>query len=204
MGVVYALQHGTEEKFKIGLIRGGSADARRKALSTGNPKRLKLVAEIETEHHGACEKYLHKTLGSKRIGDGDGTEWFALSPEELQAAFARARQYMAEYADDLAAIESLETTQPDDQLRAPTEEEMLLCRKAVELRQAQSRIGFELELIENKLKIAIGRSAGLDGVATWKSVSNTRLDFDRLKEERPDIYEAFLKPPTSTRTFRLK
>jgi Meiotically up-regulated gene 113 len=102
MGVVYALQHGTEEKFKIGMIRAGTAEARRKALSTGNPNRLKLVAEIETEHHNACERYLHNTLGAKRIGDGDGTEWFAVSLGELQSTFARARQYMAEYADDLA------------------------------------------------------------------------------------------------------
>jgi hypothetical protein len=204
MGVVYALQHGTEEKFKIGLIRSGTADARRKALSTGNPNRLKLVAEIETVHHNACENYLHRTLGSKRIAEGDGAEWFAISLEELQTAFARARQYMAEYADDLVAIEGLEGVQPDGQSRVPTEEELLLYRKAVELRQAQSRIGFELELIENKLKIAIGKSAGLDGVATWKAVVSSRLDLTRLKEERPDVYKAFLKPPVPTRTFRLK
>src|SRR5262245_61752586 len=101
MGIVYGLQQGTEQKFKIGLIRTGTANARRKALSTGNPNHLALVAEIETPYPDECERYLHVTLASKRI-NGEGTEWFAVSHQELLRAFDRARQHMAEHEDDLA------------------------------------------------------------------------------------------------------
>lgn len=60
--------------------------------------------------------------------------------------------------------------------------------------------------LENKLKLELGENQeGLaDGYkVTWKPQSTKRLDSKRLKEERPDLYEQYLKE-TKSRVLKLK
>jgi putative phage-type endonuclease len=70
-------------------------------------------------------------------------------------------------------------------------------RKAIE-RQEQG--------LENLLKLAMGEaevalSPHDEEVVRWRSVESTRLDVQRLKAERPDVYEQFATT-TSTRRFQ--
>lgn len=58
--------------------------------------------------------------------------------------------------------------------------------------------------IENKLKAIMGDAEiafGIDGrpAITWKTTTSNRIDTDRLKKEKPDIYTAYCKQSTTRR-----
>jgi predicted phage-related endonuclease len=52
------------------------------------------------------------------------------------------------------------------------------------------------------LKIVNGTASGIERVADWKTVLSHRIDSDRLKIERPDVYATFLTE-TRSRRFNL-
>ena len=55
MAFVYVFQSGDGNYFKIGRTKD-EIEKRRKALSTGNPKELKLFDHIETDYDSEVEK----------------------------------------------------------------------------------------------------------------------------------------------------
>lgn len=60
----------------------------------------------------------------------------------------------------------------------------------------------EERLIENKLKVALGTSeVGISGKyrIKWTPITTGRVDSQRLKEEKPEVYQAFLKETQSRR-----
>jgi len=61
------------------------------------------------------------------------------------------------------------------------------------IREAASAVTPRNRLLENRLKIAIGRCDGIDGIATWRTQEAERLDQASLKSERPDIFKMYSK-----------
>ena len=190
MGFVYIFQSGTEHKFKIGLTRGETG-ARKKQLSTGNPNPLIDFDVIETEHCEACEQFLHKTLQSKKISGGHAQEFFAVEPGELQRVIQQARDYICEYARVHPEAERLKQTRSNGELKKPGNEEISIYREIVELREHEDRARLRRELLECRLKIAIGDAAGIEGIATWKSGDRESFDQTAFKTAYPELYNSF-------------
>lgn len=190
MGFVYVFQNGSEHKFKIGLTRGDTT-ARRKQLSTGNPNPLNEFDVIETEHCEACEQFLHKTLQSKKIAGGHAQEFFAMSPEELRQVIQQARDYIAEYTALQPLAESLRQVASNGELKKPGNEDVSVYREIIELREQEDRARLRRELLEWRLKISIGNSEGLEGIATWKSGDRESFDQAAFRAAYPELYNAF-------------
>lgn len=69
-----------------------------------------------------------------------------------------------------------------------------------------SKMDTEKKQIEQELKMYMGEAEiaeNDDYRISWKSYSSNRIDEKRLKEERPDIYEEFIKQ-TTARRFSIK
>src|SRR5262249_44777621 len=171
MAYVYVLRSGNEDIFKIGRTRQ-DVDSRRSGLATGNPHPLTVFDVIETEYAALCETLLHKRLRSKRVAG----EFFAVDPAELKAAICETRELLADFVASKQEVKRLAREESDGRLLKPGGEEWSLYEHLLDAREAQDHYGFQRELFENRLKLAIGGAEGFEGVATWKT--QTRKGFD--------------------------
>ena len=74
--------------------------------------------------------------------------------------------------------------------------------KLIELRRKSKLIATEIEILEKQLKDFIGKSAGIEGIATWKNQTRKFFDQESFKQTHPDIFSKFSKEKTC-RVFRL-
>jgi len=194
MGSVYAL-------LEVGsnLIKFGRAKTPKKRFEDGRTfnRRLKRfdVIEVDDAYTSKCEKYVHNNLRTKRYSG----EFFAVTPDEARAAMRDASAYFAEFAPLNDKVEALKKEQSDDRMLPPRDEEHELFSKYVQAREEQDRWTARRELLENKLKAAIGTAAGLEGLLTWKSIEVTRLDQNGLKEFDYEVYKRWAKPSMERR-----
>ena len=75
----------------------------------------------------------------------------------------------------------------------PGDPEWSMYSSLLAVREEEDTYRYQRQLLENKLKIAIGRSDGLDGIATWKTQTVERLDQAALKSAQPDIFKIYSK-----------
>lgn len=78
--------------------------------------------------------------------------------------------------------------------------EKLVRRK--ELTELIEKMDTEKKQIEQELKLYIGNAEGAEGEGyrvSWKNVVTNRVDSERLKQEKPEVYRAYLKPTNSRR-----
>lgn len=64
------------------------------------------------------------------------------------------------------------------------------------------RMGTEKKKIEQELKMYLGDAEGAEGEGyrvSWKNILTSRVDSERLKKEKPEIYKEYLKPSSSRR-----
>lgn len=83
MGCVYLLMEvdvAGNERYKIGFSTK-HPDTRVKALQTGNPNVITLVAFYETYNYQKLERWLHGKFGAHKT-EADN-EWFALTNEQV-------------------------------------------------------------------------------------------------------------------------
>lgn len=83
--MIYFIQDSGTLAIKIGYTAGDSPEARRKALQTGNPSPLVLLAAAEGDT--TDEAALHRRFAEARIGG----EWFRPVPELITTIIAAAR-----------------------------------------------------------------------------------------------------------------
>ena len=201
MAYVYILRSGSENLFKIGRT-DRDVDGRVRQLATGNPYRLTKFDVIETEYDVLCETYLHRMLRSKRSLASEAREFFAISPEELGLIISEARGFLADFVANQIHAERLAEEESNGLLLKPSDSDWSIYAKLLAVREEEDSFRYQRELLENKLKIAIGKSDGLDGIATWRAQSVERLDQNALKFAEPEIFKAFLKS-SRVRVFRL-
>jgi hypothetical protein len=204
MGFVYALQETRSGYFKIGIAK--DVEKRIKALHTGRAERLDVFCEMETPWASTCETYIHDRLenesGSRRVLEGAGTEFFAVSPETLHRVFAEAEEFVSDLKEAEAQVLELTKVEPSSDLISADE---AFREVAEDLRKIQKQISlltWRKEFLENQLKVAIGTHEGIKGVATWKSQLSKRFQQSDFKEEHPELFERFVAV-TRTRFFRL-
>ena len=188
MAFVYVFQSGDGNYFKIGRTKD-EIEKRRKALSTGNPKELKLFDHIETDYDSEVEKYLHKKLYKYYSAEGDAKEFYLVEPGILKEAIDDAREYeqgflpLKQEAKELAKEDSNgEYADPDDQV-------LEMYRKLIDIRGQMDWLKIKSEILETKIKNRIRQMDGIKGIASWKT--QVRFDFNKAKfeEHYPELHE---------------
>jgi hypothetical protein len=197
MGFVYIYRSGDGNVFKIGKAK--DVGRRIKTHATGNPEPLTEFDVIESEHYQQCETYLHHRLRTKRSTRSEGTEWFEIDPDELRALIADARHYADEVLPMMAEAEALAEQECDGRILQPSDVVMDTYRALIKVREDYDTLGFQKDYLEAQLKRIIGTATGIERVADWKTVIAHRLDGERLKAERLDVYTAFLSEGRSRR-----
>lgn len=200
-GSVYVLRSGSSNLFKIGRTKG-SVDKRIKQLNTGNPHSLVVFDVIETEEASHCETYLHQRLRTvKHFGSG-GTEFFEITPDELISILQDARTFLNEYISARRTADTYKAAQSEDRIIEPSDELQNEYRRLLEIREQVDMLKFEQELIEYRIKAALGMASELQGIATWKTSLVMRFDQDSFRQSNPDLHTQYLKQHTQ-RTFKL-
>ena len=201
MAYVYILRSGNEDLFKVGRT-DGDVEARIRQLATGNPYRLTKFDVIETRHDSLCETYLHRMLRSKKSLASDAREFFAITPEALRSVICEAREFLAEFVAKQEEADRRAEEETDGVLLKPGDVEWSIYSSLLLAREEEDAYRYQRQLLESKLKIAIGRSDGLDGIATWRTQVFERLDQVALKSAEPDTFRRYAKS-SRMRVFRL-
>jgi hypothetical protein len=193
MSFVYILQSGEENLYKIGIAN--DVDERLRDLKTGNPRRFfvfGLIDTVDRESANAVESFLHKMFQSKRV-PGGGREFFALTRMEAEDAERAGRAFLSEALPRRKEVEALSKEESDDRLLRPRDQDWEVVRSLLHWRENKYKAEIECERNENRLKLTIGASAGIDGLATWKSHLVARFDQGAFKLAEPDLYQAFVR-----------
>jgi len=189
MGSVYAFRDGDSNLFKFGKSK--DPEKRFQGGRTFN-RRLKQfdVIDVDDTYSSKCEAYLHKNLRTKRRSG----EFFAVTPEEARTAMRDASVYFAEFAPLNDKAEALAMEQSDGRMLLPGNGECELFTQYVQAREEEDKWTARRELLENKLKVAIGTAAGFEGLIAWESLEVRRLDQKGLKEAEREVYDRWAKP----------
>lgn len=198
MGCVYFASRGTEDVFEIG---GSNSTGERVVKShTVGHSAPNLYRTIETEDYSACVRFLHGYFGSRRVEDNK--ECFRLTPDEIARAVGVAESFVSQFAPSQKAVEALCLQPSESRQLVPTKRHRELYGKLRAIREQEYRLQMRREYLENELKLAIGTSSGIQGVATWKSQTQRRFDGAQLKADNPSLYSEYQREKM-LRIFRL-
>jgi hypothetical protein len=201
VATVYILRSGDEDVFKIGRTHQ-PVPQRRGQLSTGNPHRLTVFDSIETSRPSECETFLHRRLQTRRLRDGGGREFYAIAADELADLIREARAFVAGVVPTLEEAERLAKAQSEDLLLQPGTADRVACERLLKVREAEARLKLERECLEAQLKLVIGKAAGLDGLATWRTETFETFDESAFRCAHPKLHAAFVRE-SHRRPFRL-
>lgn len=201
MGNVYILRSGNENLFKIGRTQGSPAD-RAKQLATGNPHPLSVFDAIETEFPNECEAYLHGRLRAKRSKRSDAREFFEIDPAELKEEISAAREFLQNDVPKFEQAKQLATEVSEERLIRPSAIELELYQRLLYVTADHKMLTLSKQRLETELKLVIGKAAGLEGLAMWKSSTMRRFDLAKFKISEPALYGSYVVP-RHQRSFRL-
>ncbi len=198
MGAVYILRSGDEDLFKIGMTRG-EVSARQRGLATGNPHPLSVYATIETDQPSKVESFLQGLLRSKRSRRSEATEFYEVAQAELEVAIQEAREYADHDLPQEAEVERLAVESSEDDLITPVDDDWVTYVQLLHARETHDRAAHARSRLEWKLKLRIGTAYGLDGIATWRTITAKRFDAEALGRDHPDLHSAYLRESHSRR-----
>ena len=192
MGWVYVLRSGDEDLFKIGMTRG-PVSARVKGLSTGNPHQLTEYGSIETEHPSKVESFIHGLLFSKRSRRSGATEFYEVTPAELDVAIRQAREYAETDIPLEAEAERLSAEPCEDRIVVPSESDWSLYDQLLHARQVHHSATHARERLEWMLKLRIGTASGIERLALWPVITTSRFDASAFASDHPDLHRQYLR-----------
>ena len=187
---VYCFQLGDTECFKIG--KSVDPDQRKRAFSTAS--RVELIERRcePSEHPEALEKYIHALLGPKRVINR--REVFDVTMQEVSEAFATAVPIVNEAQKLLDQAAALAKNKPvNGAMLVPSNEVIDLYHQLRKAQQDQFFLQCRIEVLESKIKLAIGDNLGIQDVVSWNWRPSFRIDIDKLKKQRPRLYKLLLK-----------
>lgn len=208
MGYVYAFRLGSLAKFKIGQTTM-TPEKRRSPAQTTCPEPLSLFDAIETDEYKALEKRIKDTWGHRRATEG-GTEIYHLTETEAAQVFSECRTWLVEELPKQRRTEELEALKPEPTV-LPSDERTLALRvqwiqlydEELRAKQEYDRIAAARSRVETDLKLAIGTTTGIEGVATWETgVKSRRINPDLVEAREPELYEKSLEPKLNAETFK--
>lgn len=202
MSHVYILQT-SPSHFKIGRTTQ-DIEIRRKQLATGNPNDMPILYSIETEYDKELEKFLHNQFHEYLCETGDSTEHYhyRFSLEELKEKLQKAKALFDEYISYKEKAIEYKSYHSNDNMKPASDEARNLCSKLHIILGKLDNLKYEQESLENQIKVFIKDSAGIEGLATWKTKITPKFDNTSFKKDHIEIYNAYLKESKS-RTFSL-
>ncbi len=192
--VYFARDHATN-LIKIGCTN--DVNTRIGSFFTGNP-RLEFIRVLEVEDANRVESYLHESLIDKR----DKGEFFAITIEEVDKQISFVQSQLMDLPTD-STIEAVRGMTELDPIRDATNREAELIQQLVAVRAAKAKLEFQEENLQMQLIQSVGKCSGIKNWINFKTQPTTRLDQTRLREEKPEIYEAYVVRSV-TRVFRFK
>ena len=192
---VYLLSDPNTGFLKIG--RATDLEERLASLRTGNPD-LTLEAWFETDQASKLESNLHGVFGFKRRRG----EFFEVALHEAKAKAEDILGWIQSMPLEQELTHLSDITELDE-VRDPNDTELALMRRLFEIKSQKKLLELEEELLEKKLKVSIGTSAGLNNFASFKSVKRSSVDQVSLREDHPEIYNSYLRESYS-RTLRVR
>jgi Meiotically up-regulated gene 113 len=197
---VYAWRCGSTDLFKIG--KGDDPDVRRKGLQAGNPYPLVEVARIETSYPHAVETFLHNRLEPRRSRLSGAQEFFEITWEELEVELDIAREWAASVLPMREMVLLLSRQRSEDRTVSPSDEQVADYEALRRAKAALFCAKMEVERLENKLKIALGPAAVLDGLGVWPTIEKKGLNQGLFKKEQKPMFELYQRI-TYERRFKL-
>ena len=191
MALVYVLQNGDQNLYKIGWTRG-TLLKRLQQLSTGNPN-LREVHTIETKCAARCENHLKQTLLSRKLIHSLAQEFYALERNEVDAAVEDARQFSDEFNTLKEELARLTATQSNGTILKPTQAAVEKYQALRKIREDIYRMTNERVRLENDLKLTIGEFDGLDGIITWRTDTTSVFDEAAFRSQHRELYESFIQ-----------
>ncbi|HEX9201385.1 MAG TPA: GIY-YIG nuclease family protein [Acidobacteriaceae bacterium] len=198
---VYVLREGQSNVFKIGRTRSDDTEPRIRQLNGGSSQGLFLFEVVETDCESVCESFFHRLLSTRRVVRGGGKEFFEMDSEDhMRRTIEKFRNMAAQRESARELVKDFERAQCTTVLIEPTsgDEELLSQLRDVEARlleieEETEYLNFRREMIHCQLKVRIGRSFGIRGLATWETKVTERFAEDLLRERDPELYEKLLE-----------
>lgn len=133
-----------------------------------------------------------KLLEEKRVINR--REVFNVTMQEVTKAFETAIAVINDTQELIRNAAVAAKTRPGSRQKPGASAETLTLYQ--ELREAHRDEFFlqrRIEVIESKIKLAVGDNLGIDGVVTWDWRSDFRIDITKLRKQRPKLYHLLLK-----------
>ncbi|MFJ9371028.1 GIY-YIG nuclease family protein [Nocardia sp. NPDC101769] len=203
MAYIYAFQLGNDDLFKIGKT-SNSLEKRRNQLQTGCPSTLTLFRSVSTATGAdalAGEQFIKQRYAARLVRPR--SEIFRFTPAEVVGVLAAAQEYVERELPrekaDKAAVAQLEEASPDEEVLAPTADMTMLHHQLHDMLTEKARLENQVKDAENEisrltaaLKIAIGKTSGIAGIAMWRiGKSRARFNPERLQREAPDLHQQY-------------
>jgi hypothetical protein len=186
---VYCFQLGDTSCFKIG--KSVNPNRRKGAFSTASP--LELIGRRceASAHPEALEKYIHELLEPNRVLNR--REVFNATLQEVSEAFVTAVPAVNEAEKLLEQAATLAKSKPANRtMLAPSDEVTDLYGQLRKARQDEFFLQRRIEVLESKIKLAIGDNLGIKDTVSWEWRPGFRIDIEKLKKQRPHLYKLLL------------
>lgn len=189
MGIVYFFRAKNDENlFKIGFTKG-NLEKRFKTVATSSPHKLEIFRYVETELYTKMEKYFHHLFDNKREENG---EFFRIHPAELNSEIDKAIEMFESIVKDIDSVEKYVLIKDNDKMIGPEDNIKTISLNLRKIKTQISNLDFEKEILENKLKNAIGENKGIEGIATWKTQTQKRFNAKQFETDHPELYQKYI------------
>ncbi len=168
---------------------------------TLNEDAASVVWSFETAHESDLEQLVRQKLDGY-ISD-ESLEHYEISPELLAQNLKELEFTLASFIEAQEQADAYSKLEASDTMLSPTDEVKSLSFELSLVKKRLALLECEKTYLENKIKAIIGRSAGIEGIATWKTSTIMRIDTEAVKRDYPDVYASCVKE-TKSRRFCLK
>jgi len=183
------------EYVKIGIVRGDrNAADRNLEHQTGNPREILTIHELFSPMVEHLETQLHHRFSSCWVHG----EWFEIDDETVDnLVLKEASKIIAqqnESLQDFRAKIELKDTLSTDSVRAPNNEEQQVAKLCFDAREALTIASAKKDIIDAKLRIAIGENNGIEGIANlvYKQGSAS-FDKKKFMKENETLAEQYME-----------
>ncbi len=200
MGYVYAGKGENSRHVKIGCTAVDPAK-RLAQHRTSNPG-FQFYRVIQTAHPYAAEQFLKTRFAERRLANT--TEWFAIDKSEVDDGFSALELFMQKHLSisQERTIKDYARQRSNGILLEPKNNQKEIYEKLRNLKSQIDRAKLEFEHWASQLKFQIGVHEGIDGLVSWGSETQHRIDQEMLKTKHPEIWSECRKEFT-VRYFRL-
>ena len=183
------------EYVKIGIVRGDrNAADRNLEHQTGNPREILTIHELFSPMVEHLETQLHHRFASHWVHG----EWFEMDEETVDnLVLKEANKIIAEQNESLEDFQAkieLKDTLSTDSVRAPNNEEQQVAKLCFDAREALTIASAKKDIIDAKIRIAIGENNGIEGIANlvYKQGSPS-FDKKKFMKENETLAEQYME-----------